>query len=122
MKTLGDELTRVAYETLEADFYRAARDGLGARVHWSDGQEMRLQQALLDHALPLARESLARAGIRGGDRWLDIIEARVRDEATGARWITRHWERFGDGAKLVCDYIDQAQTNRPVHQWPEPGK
>ncbi|MDH3390112.1 MAG: hypothetical protein OEN02_19670 [Gammaproteobacteria bacterium] len=122
LKTLGDDLTRVAYETLETDFYHAARDGLGAPVHWIDGQEMQVKQALLNHALPLARESLARAGIGGGDRWLDIIEARVRNEATGASWITRHWERYGDCAKLVCDYIDQAQTDQPVHQWREPGK
>ena len=69
---------------LEADFYRAARDGLGARVHWPDGRELPLKQALLELALPLARENLARAGIEDTDRWLDIIAARVEGEATGA--------------------------------------
>ncbi len=121
LKSHGDDLTRVAYETLETDFYRAAREGLDASVHWMDGQEMPLKKALIDHALPLARECLARAGMEDIDRWLDIIDDRVHAEATGARWITNHWKRFGDSGKLVCDYIGQAQTNRPVHQWREPG-
>ena len=121
LKSLGDALTRVPYETLEADFYRAAREGLGASVHWPDGQSSSLRQILLDQAIPLARENLKQVGIQDTDRWLDIIEARVKQEATGAHWIASHWKRFGDGAKLVREYIEQAQTNQPVHRWPDPG-
>ncbi len=122
LKRLGDGLTRVPFETLETDFYRSARDGLQARVHTPDGQEWPLQKALLDYALPLAREAFARAGIEDTERWLGIIEERVRSEATGARWITRHWKRYGDSGKLVCDYIAEAQADRPIHQWQDPGK
>jgi hypothetical protein len=80
-----------------------------------------VQQILLDHALPLARANLAQAGIEDSERWLDIIEARVRSKATGAAWISKHWKQFGDSAQLVCDYIAQAQTNQPVHRWQDPG-
>jgi hypothetical protein len=121
LKGLGDDLTKVPFETLEADFYRAARDGLDASVHWPDGQELGLQQVLLEHALPLARANLAQSGIKDADRWLDIIAARVKAKATGAAWISKHWKQFGDSARLVCDYIAQAQTNQPVHRWRDPG-
>jgi hypothetical protein len=121
LKSLGDELTKVPYETLEADFYCAARDALDATVHWTDGQALDMQQVLLEYALPLARANLAQNGIAGADRWLDIIEARVNARATGAAWITKHWKQFGDGAQLVCDYIAQAKTNQPVHCWRDPG-
>jgi hypothetical protein len=121
LKSLGDDLTKVPYETLEADFYRAARDGLDATVHWHDGKELPLQQILLDHALPLARASLGQAGIEDIDCRLDIIEARVRSKATGAAWISKHWKQSGDSAQLVCDYIAQAQTGQPVHRWQDPG-
>ncbi|MDH3859753.1 MAG: hypothetical protein OEV07_17295 [Gammaproteobacteria bacterium] len=121
LKSLGDTLTQVPYETLEADFYRAAREGLDASVHWPDGQELPLKQILLEQAIPLARANLEQAGIEDTDRWLDIIEARVKQEATGARWIASHWKRFGDGAQLVREYIEQAQTNQPVHRWRDPG-
>ncbi len=121
LKSLGDELTRIPYATLETDFYRAARDGLVAEVHWPDGRVMPMKQVLLDHALPLVREHFARSGIDNTERWLGIIEERVRNESTGASWITRHWKRYGDSGKLVCEYIEQANTERPVHQWREPG-
>ena len=121
LKTLGDQLTEVPFATLESDFYRAAREGLDTSVHWPDGQELPLKQILLERALPLAREALQAAGIEDCERWLDIIEARVKTGATGADWISRHWKQFGDSAQLVCDYIAQASTNRPVHQWQDPG-
>ena len=121
LKTLGDQLTEVPFATLEEDFYRAAREGLDTSVHWPDGQELPLKQILLERALPLAREALQAAGIEDCERWFDIIEARVKTGATGADWISRHWKQFGDSAQLVCDYIAQASTNRPVHQWQDPG-
>jgi gamma-glutamyl:cysteine ligase YbdK (ATP-grasp superfamily) len=120
LKSLGDQLTQVAYKTLEADFYRAAREGLETRVHWIDGREMPLTEALLQHAIPLARSNLAATGIAGADRWLDIIEARVESKSTGSNWILRHWKKHGDSGRLVCDYIDQAQSNQPVHLWQSP--
>jgi hypothetical protein len=121
LKSLGNEfLTHVAYETLEADFYRAAREGLDAMVHWPDGQELSLKQLLIERALPLARANLLQSGIKDTERWLDIIEARVSSGSTGAQWITNHWKQYGDGARLVCDYIAQAATNQPVHLWQDP--
>jgi gamma-glutamyl:cysteine ligase YbdK (ATP-grasp superfamily) len=121
LKTLGEQLTEVPFATLESDFYRAAREGLDTSVHWPDGQELPLKQILLERALPLASEALQAAGIEDCERWLDIIEGRVKTGATGADWISRHWKQFGDSAQLVCDYIAQASTNRPVHQWQDPG-
>ena len=121
LKLLDQDLTQVPYDTLETDFYRAARKGLKADIHWIDGNELPLKQALLERAIPLARRYFAQAGIKDTDRWLDIIEARVAAEATGAQWILSHWKKHGDSARLVRDYLDQAQHNQPVHSWQTPG-
>jgi hypothetical protein len=121
LKTLGTQLTKVPFPTLESDFYRAAREGLDTTAHWPDGEELPLKQILLERALPLARETLQAAGIEDSGHWLDIIEARVTSGATGARWISTHWKQFGDSAQLVRDYIAQAKTNKPVHEWQDPG-
>jgi len=121
LKTLGEQLKEVPYVKLETDFYRAAREGLEASAHWPDGEKRPLKKILLEQALPLARDNFERAGIEDTGRWLDIIEARVDSGATGASWISRHWKQFGDSARLVREYIEQAQTNRPVHQWRDPG-
>jgi hypothetical protein len=121
LKTLGDQLTEVPFVKLEADFYRAAREGLDTRVHWPDGEKGELRKILLERAIPLARDTLKAAGLEDCDHWLDIISARVNTGATGADWISRHWKQFGDSAQLVCDYISQARTNQPVHLWQDPG-
>ncbi|MDH3858854.1 MAG: hypothetical protein OEV07_12750 [Gammaproteobacteria bacterium] len=121
LKASGDELTGVPYETLETDFYRAARKGLNAEVHWINGELLPLKRALLEHALPLAQSYFETAGIEDTSRWLNVIKSRVEREATGARWITRHWKQFGDSARLVCDYIEQARSGQPVHLWQDPG-
>ncbi len=111
------EIRQVPFETLEADFYRAARDGLGTQVHWLDGKLQPLAPLLLEKAIPLAREGLKQLGIDDRDDWLGIVAARVERGATGAQWILRHWQQHGDAARLVCDYIDRAQQNLPVHEW-----
>lgn len=121
LKTLGDQLVEVPFATLESDFYRAAREGLDSSVHWPDGEQLPLTQILLQRALPLARRTLQANGLEDIDRWLDIIEARVESGATGASWISKHWQRHGDGTRLVCDYIALANTNQPVHLWQDPG-
>ncbi len=121
LRQYGDDLTRVPYATLETDFYRAARRGLGAEVHWIDGSELPLKKVLLERAIPLARDGLAAAGIGGTDPWLDIITERVEREATGAHWIRQHWHRYHDAPRLVRDYLAQASRNEPVHQWRDPG-
>ena len=120
LKTLGDQLTEVPFATLESDFYRAAREGLDTQVHWPDGEQGELKQILLERALPLARQTLKASGIKGSERWLDIVEARIRTGATGANWISKHWKKHGDSAQLVCDYIKQAKSNQPVHLWQDP--
>lgn len=121
LKQYGDDLKRVPYPTLETDFYRAARRGLAGEVHWMDGSELPLKQALLERAIPLARDTFAATGISGTDPWLDIVAERIEREATGAHWIRRHWRRFGDAPRLVRDYLAQAARNEPVHLWRDPG-
>ena len=121
LKSSGEELTGIPYQTLETDFYRAARKGLNAEVHWIDGELLPLKQALLERALPLVQSYFESAGIEDTGRWLNVIKSRVEREATGARWITRHWKQFGDSPRLVCDYIEQASTGQPVHLWQDPG-
>jgi len=117
LKHLGDDLRRVEYSHLEADFYSAARDGMHARVHWVDGEVHPLKSIILNQALPMARQGLARAGIDDSEAWLNIIQARVHSESTGANWILQHWQRHGDSTLLVRDYLERAKTNQPVHLW-----
>ena len=115
----GDDLTQLDFATLEYDFYAAARHGMNARVHWIDGQQDPLKQLILSRALPLAQTGLKNIGINNTDKWLEIIEARVSSEKTGANWILQHWKRHADTSELVRTYLQHAHSNTPVHLWPK---
>ncbi len=114
----GDSLTQLDFAVLESDFYAAAREGMNARVHWIDGRQDSLKQLILSNALPVALAGLKKMGINNGEKWLDIIQARVSCEQTGANWILRHWKQHADTSELVRTYLQHARSNTPVHLWP----
>lgn len=104
-----------------ANFYRAARDGLDARIRWLDGAEHPVAQVLVEEIVPMAREGLLLAGIDEDerDRYLDIVFARVRTAQNGAAWQREHQRRHGrDLHRLVAEYLENQRSGAPVHQWP----
>ena len=62
------------------------------------------------------------------DRYLGVIEARVRCGRTGAAWQTeavRHLEEHGVERiaalhEMTRRYVEHAHTGAPVHEWPVP--
>ena len=87
--TLEDLETRLDHDHARANFYAAARDGLGARFTWLDREEVLAQPLILDRLLPAAKAGLDRAGVDPADsaRYLGIMEQRVRTLRTGSRWM-----------------------------------
>lgn len=114
------QLTQIPYQSLEQDFYHAARLGLDAQVTWCNGKMGSMQQILLKYAIPLAEQGLLNLQIEQSHQWIDIIRQRTTTGQTGARWILDHWEKHADTAKLVQQYMQHAGLNMPVHQWPKP--
>jgi gamma-glutamyl:cysteine ligase YbdK (ATP-grasp superfamily) len=103
------------------NFYRAARDGLDARIVWLDGSEVSVQTLLADEILPMAREGLKLLGADEEDieRYLDVAEARVRTGLNGAAWQRAYIERHGrDFFRLTADYLECQRSAIPVHEWP----
>ena len=124
--TVDDLPARLDVGHARANLYAAARDGLGARLTWLDGEELLAQPLLLDRLLPLAQAGLDRAGVDPADsaRYLGIVEARVRTLRTGARWMTRSLtamqDRGGAGARataLVAAMIARQKSGKVVSEW-----
>ncbi len=120
LRVAGDALTRQDYDAFERDFYRVARAGMEAEVCWYDGWSGNARDLVLHKALPVAAEGLHRLGIESAGDWLHIIRERMTRGQTGARWIDRCWLKQQDPEALVLRYLDLADVNRPVHDWPEP--
>ena len=113
-------LTRIPFETLEKGFYQSARLGLNAEVNWCHGGLGSMQQILLNHAIPLAHQGLINLGFKHETHYLDIIQQRVLNQQTGARWTTQFWNKYHDVNSLVTTYQKHARLNIPVHLWPKP--
>jgi gamma-glutamyl:cysteine ligase YbdK (ATP-grasp superfamily) len=109
------------FETTRENFYRAAREGLDARIAWLGGSETDLRSLLLDEVLPMAREGLILYGVSRDDahRYLDLVRARVRSGQTGAQWQRAYIDKHGeDFFRMTAAYLEHQRSETPVHEWP----
>jgi CBS domain-containing protein/gamma-glutamyl:cysteine ligase YbdK (ATP-grasp superfamily) len=123
----GDIAQRMNFDDAKSNFFRAARHGLDAQFNWIDGRSHTASSLVLDHLLPLARQGLANARVQSSDvdKYLGIIEERVRSRQTGARWILKSLEGMQDVGqrdisqrRLTAAMLDCQKKGRPVHRWP----
>lgn len=117
---------RLDFDQAGANFYTAAREGMGAHFTWLDGEELSASQLVLDRLLPIAEAGLKRQAIVEDDvkRYLGVIDARCRSGRTGARWLLSSWNALKDKAApgersnaLVAATINRQLTGRPVSEW-----
>lgn len=110
----------LSFEAARENFYATARHGLDAHITWRSDANVPVRELLLDELLPLAREGLDGHAIAAADanRYLDVLEARVRSGQTGAVWQRRWTEAHGrDYLKLSAAYLERQRSGAPVHQW-----
>ncbi|MCC7413257.1 MAG: glutamate--cysteine ligase, partial [Gammaproteobacteria bacterium] len=108
------------FATVRESFYRAAREGLGARITWIDGSVADVRTVLLEELIPLAREGLRQLeiGEQERDRYLDVVASRVRSGQNGATWQRAFVDRHGrDFFRLTAAYLEHQRSAMPVHEW-----
>ena len=120
---------QMPFAAAEHNLHRAAREGLQARLWWR-GADHSVAELTGDVLLPAAAGGLDAWGVDAPDRdrYLGVIEARVRSGRTGAAWQTgavgRLQERGLDRAAALREmtrrYVEHARTGSPVHEWPLP--
>lgn len=124
--TYGDVREQMPFEDARNNFFAAARYGLKAQFTWLDGEVYTAADLITEHLLPLARQGLEGAGILEADRerYLGVLEERVRRNQTGAAWCRRSLRDMGQSGKrdtkhrtLVKVMIERQDTERPVHEW-----
>lgn len=122
----GDITKRMAFDDAKDNFFAAARHGLKAQFTWLGGKRQPAATLLLEHLLPLARAGLTQAGINGEDieRYLGVLEERVRSDQNGSLWALRSLTTMGEKGPreqryraLTASMLEQQQDNTPVHRW-----
>ncbi len=120
-----DEIhTKMDFKDIKSNFFKAARYGMAAQIHW-DGQLLSSQQLLLDHFLPMAYRGLYSMGIapRDAEHYLSIIEKRIRSW-NGSRWMVEAYRKLkkdyktADALKiLVATMHDRRKRHYTVDAW-----
>ncbi|HSD45288.1 MAG TPA: CBS domain-containing protein [Pyrinomonadaceae bacterium] len=125
-KLYGQIAARMRFDEAKANFFRAARHGLDAQLHWLDGQSHSAPALILEQLLPMAREGLCNAGVAGEDidKYLGIIEQRAQSRQTGARWISKSLAAMDDltpkdarHRQLTSTMLANQKTGEPIHHW-----
>lgn len=128
-KVYGDVTKKLSFDDARDNFVKGARTGIDSKFTWFDNQKITAQELLVKELIPLAKEGLQNNGIDAKDisRYLDIIEARTTDLATGARWLLRSYSSFikettpDEAMAVVTSAIYENQwEDKPVHTWDMP--
>ena len=114
---------QINFATAKDNFYKAAQQGLNTRIKWQQDKIYNIRKLILRELLPMAREGLQDLRIAGADceLYLDIIKERVANERTGSDWQIEFVRRTGCDMQLLTEsYLQQQQSNQPVHTWELP--
>ncbi|MBM4438677.1 MAG: CBS domain-containing protein, partial [Actinobacteria bacterium] len=119
--------SRLSFSDATENFLAAAQHGPEATLTWLDARRVPARTLLLDELLPAARAGLACAGTADADveRYLGVIEARVRTGRTGSAWLlsTQAANRGEPPAavwhRAVQTMLARQFGARPVHEWPD---
>ena len=123
----GDISKRLTFDDAKLNFFRAARHGVDAHFQWIDGKTQTASTLVLEQLIPLAREGLISSQVASEDvdKYLGIIEERVRSRQTGARWIIKSLEAMPPetpkdvrNRTLTAAMLAGQKEGQPVHSWP----
>jgi len=128
-RTWGDVRTRFNFSDARGNFVAGARYGLFASFHWEGEEAIDARTLLTQRLIPLAREGLREAGVTQEecDRYLGLMDARVRSGRNGAAWMLEAYQALGDirSPTVRSQVLTRAIMARqwigvPVHEWTLP--
>ena len=122
----GEIANRLSFDDAKENFFAAARHGLDAQFRWLDGKSRSATSLILSDLLPLARAGLKQDHVDSSDidKYLGIVEDRVRSGRTGARWMLNSLASLdghepGDmrARTLTATILARQKEDKPVHEW-----
>ena len=128
---LEELLPALPFSQAGYNFYRAAQHGLDAKLLWPDLRQIGYREHsmcdLIERMLPVAREGLDAIGVGAAEseRYIGVIEQRVRRRQTGASWqlhkmaqLQRKMPLYEAQHELLEIFMEHSAANLPVGEWP----
>ncbi len=98
--SMAERVRMLPFKNAEYNFYRAAQEGLDARLLWPSSSKIKLVEypllELAQRLVPLAQEALIHHGMAPleSNRLMQNIQLRINKKINGARWQKQVTERF----------------------------
>jgi CBS domain-containing protein len=117
---------RLSFDDAKENFFAAARHGLNAQLRWLDGKRFSATFLILSELLPLARAGLKQSKVDSSDidKYLGVLEERVRSGQTGAQWMLNSLTALNDSEPidmrtrtLTSAILARQKEGKPVHEW-----
>ncbi|MDP9828535.1 glutamate-cysteine ligase family protein [Kineosporia succinea] len=127
--------SKMSFAAAEDNFLACAKDGLDAQVYSPQLGQTGAEELILRRLLPMAVQGLQSAGVPSDDldRYLGIVEGRVKTGMNGAAWQVAAVERLEQGTAgrpgldraealrtMTELYCEGMHANEPVHTWSLP--
>jgi CBS domain-containing protein len=122
----GEISKRLNFDDAKENFFAAARHGLNAQLRWLDGQSLSASALILDRLLPLARAGLKGSNVESKDieKYLGLVEERVRSGQTGAQWMLNSFSSLNKHQPvdmrlrtLTATILARQKEDKPVKDW-----
>lgn len=124
-----DDITQhLDFADVRDNFGKAAKFGIDSTFNWFKDKKIQANELILKELLPLAKEGLKHQKVNDKDinHYLGIVEARAKENKTGARWVLRSYtalkEQVTSDEALTCltaATVRNQKQNIPVHTWRE---
>ena len=125
----GDAKDHFSYADIRDNFIKAARSGIDSKFTWCNDKKMNATDLVIEELLPLARQGLRSQKIdeQDIDRYLGVIEGRMKTHTNGARWQLRAYTQLKDRVQddeavtiLTACMLQNQLKGDPVHTWELP--
>jgi hypothetical protein len=123
-------LSKMPFEYAHYNFYRAAQDGLDAKILWPTADQNSLKEHcisdIIKQVLPMATDGLQELGVDANeiDRLMQVIEHRLATKQTGSVWQLKHLQKLEGRLdkpealkQLMFDYMIHSDSGIPVSKW-----
>ncbi len=118
---------KMRFDDARTNFFHAAKMGMNAQFIWLNKKPIPANELLLKELIPLAKNGLNKAGVHIDDiqKYMDIIESRVKSRKTGSSWILSSYNRLKDKksstdgmmVSLAEGIYQRQKGGLPVHKW-----
>jgi len=128
-QTCPDIREYMEWEDVRDNFGKAARFGIESKFNWFDDRRYTAAELIEKELLPLARQGLESRNVDSEDidKYLGIIEDRVKEHRNGARWqlkaftkLARETSRDEALSALTAAIKKNQWSNIPGHCWESP--